>query len=584
MASASASLFLQLLLLYGMFLALAQAEVHYHDFVLTETNFTRLCSSKSMLVVNESLPGPVIRVTKGDTVYVNVHNQGDYGVTIHWHGVHQPRNPWSDGPEYITQCPIEPGSNFTYEILFSDEEGTLWWHAHSDWTRAGVHGAIVVLPNNDTGFPFPQPDGEEILVLGSWYTGDVNAEVAEDLENGADTPRSDSYTINGQPGDFCACSKESTHRWVVDYGKTYLLRLVNAAMNAELYFAIAQHNLTVVGLDGSYVKPVVTDFVMITPGQTMDMLVTAKQHLGRYYVAARQYDSVRPDVTDYDQTNATAILEYGGNYTHSDTPIFPSTLPTYEDFVSALTFTNRLRSLANQDHPVNVPKNITTRMYITASMNTVTFDYEGTTRSGLASSLNNVSWVNPSTDVLLAYYRNMSGIYTPDFPDYPPDLFNFTAETVPDYTTTTIQGTKLKVLNYNEEVEIVFQGTNVFDASEDHPMHLHGYTFYVVGSGYGNFDNVTDPEGYNLDDPPKMNTVSLPKKGWVALRFKASNPGVWLWHCHLDRHLSWGMDTVFIVKNGGTPETSIREPPPYMPPCTASTIRLQSFDNSNQIN
>ena len=202
-----------------------------------------------------------------------------------------------------------------------------------------------------------------------------------------------------------SCVAESTHRWVVDYGKTYLLRLVNAAMNAELYFAIAQHNLTVVGLDGSYVKPVVTDFVMITPGQTMDMLVTAKQHLGRYYVAARQYDSVRPDVTDYDQTNATAILEYRGNYTHSDTPIFPSTLPTYEDFVSALTFTNRLRSLANQDHPVNVPKNITTRMYITASMNTVTFDYEGTTRSDLASSLNNVSWVNPSTDVLLAYYR-----------------------------------------------------------------------------------------------------------------------------------------------------------------------------------
>ena len=59
----------------------------------------------------------------------------------------------------------------------------------------------------------------------------------------------------------------------------------------------------------------------------------------------------------------------------------------------------------------------------------------------------------------------MSGIYTPDFPEYPPDLFNFTAETVPDYTTTTIQGTKLKVLNYNEELEIVFQGTNVFYAS-----------------------------------------------------------------------------------------------------------------------
>lgn len=120
----------------------------------------------------------------------------------------------------------------------------------------------------------------------------------------------------------------------------------------------------------------------------------------------------------------------------------------------------------------------------------------------------------------------MSGFYTTDFPDYPPDMFNFTADTAPEYTTETVQGTKLKVLNYNEEVEIVFQGTNVFDASEDHPMHLHGYTFYVVGTGYGNFDNVSDPLGYNLVDPPKMNTVSLPKKGWVAIRFKASNPGM----------------------------------------------------------
>lgn len=59
-------------------------------------------------------------------------------------------------------------------------------------------------------------------------------------------------------------------------------------------------------------------------------------------------------------------------------------------------------------------------------------------------------------------------------------------------------------------------------------MHLHGYTFYVVGSGFGNFDNETDPLGYNLIDPPKMNTVSLPKKGWVAIRFKASNPGTFL--------------------------------------------------------
>lgn len=124
--------------------------------------------------------------------------------------------------------------------------------------------------------------------------------------------------------------------------------------------------------------------------------------------------------------------------------------------------------------------------------------------------------------------RNMSGFYTTDFPDYPPTFYNFTADTAPDFATDTSQGTRVKVLDYNEEVEIVFQGTTVLDASEDHPMHLHGYNFYVVGSGPGNFDNETDPNSYNLVDPPKMTTVSLPKRGWVALRFKASNPGTYI--------------------------------------------------------
>jgi laccase len=47
-----------------------------------------------------------------------------------------------------------------------NEEGTLWWHAHSDWTRASVHGAIVILPANGTAYPFPNPDGEQVIVFG----------------------------------------------------------------------------------------------------------------------------------------------------------------------------------------------------------------------------------------------------------------------------------------------------------------------------------------------------------------------------------------------------------------------------------
>ena len=173
-----------------------------------------------------------------------------------------------------------------------------------------------------------------------------------------------------------------------------------------------------------------------------------------------------------------------------------------------------------------------------------------------------------------------------------------------------VLATKVKVLNYNESVEIIVQGTNLQGQGEDHPLHLHGYTFYVVGMGRGNFNNETDPKWYNLVDPPERDTITVPKNGWVALRFLANNPGtyvflrdhfqgcrnlvvnhsqlfftgVWLWHCHFDRHLTWGMDTAFIMKNGETPKTSILPPPAYMPSCAVqSPIRLEDFQDSIEL-
>ncbi|OWM81965.1 putative laccase-9 [Punica granatum] len=565
------------------------ADVHSYDFVLKETNVTKSCLTKSILTVNDRLPGPVIRIRKGDTVYVTVYNQGDYGITLHWHGVKQPRNPWSDGPVFITQCPILPGSNFTYEVMFSDEEGTLWWHAHSDWSRATVHGAIVILPKEGTTYPFPEPDGEEIIVLGSWYKGDLNAEVDEDMAAGTDVPHSVGYTINGELGDFTNCSDDTTYRLFIDYGKTYLLRIVHAVVDAELFFSVAGHNLTVVGMDGAYVKPIVTSYIMISPGQTMDVLLTANGPPGLYYMANRQFSSEDPDVTGFDHSIGSAILQYRGDYNVSSSPIFPQSLPPYLDLPDAMSFIKQLRSLANEDYPISVPTNITTRMFITASMNVLCRNKTGcTTAIGniLSASMNNISFANPSVDILDSYYRNITGFYTTDFPDWPLTAFNYTAD---DYDTDAVftdQGTKVKVLNYNESVEIVFQGTSVLSGSMNHPMHMHGHSFYVLGFGHGNFNDETDPKTYNLVDPPKVNTFGVPKNGWLALRFTANNPGVWFWHCHLDRHMTWGMDAVFIVKNGDTEETSLRPPPPGMPPCIGypdNSIRRWTDANEDMV-
>lgn len=83
------------------------------------------------------------------------------------HGIRQMRTPWADGPEYVTQCPIQPGASYTYRFPIENQEGTFWWHAHSRFLRATIHGALIVLPKLGSPYPFPKPKHEIPVILGS---------------------------------------------------------------------------------------------------------------------------------------------------------------------------------------------------------------------------------------------------------------------------------------------------------------------------------------------------------------------------------------------------------------------------------
>ncbi|KAI7757415.1 hypothetical protein M8C21_016051 [Ambrosia artemisiifolia] len=64
-----------------------------------------------------------------------------------------------------------------------------------------------------------------------------------------------------------------------------------------------------------------------------------------------------------------------------------------------------------------------------------------------------------------------------------------------------------------------------------------------------------------------LNTIAVPQNGWTAIRFRANNPGVWFMHCHFERHVSWGMEMVFIVRNGKGEHERMLPPPKDMPKC-----------------
>ncbi|KAG9137921.1 hypothetical protein Leryth_023661 [Lithospermum erythrorhizon] len=563
------SLLIVLFLLSGV--AQARRKTRRPKFVIQDSNFTRLCNTKSILTVNGEFPGPTIHAARGDTLLIDIINQSKENITIHWHGAKQYRFPWSDGPEFITQCPLEPGTKFTQKIVLTDELGTLWWHAHSEWSRATVHGALLVYPEEGTTYPFPKPRGEMQIVLGEWWNSDIAVVHDELIESGGDPEISDAYVINGQPGDLYNCSQSDTFRMKVEPGKTYLLRMVNAVMNNILFFSVANHSLTVVGSDGAYTKPLTSNVISIAPGQTMDILLEANQPPNRYYMAAKAYNGGLRG--EFDTTTTTAILQYTGNYTPASPPPLP-TIPAFNDSDFQSNYTASLRSLASSEHPIDVPTNISTHLFFTISINlnicpdnsTANTTCLGPGGNRFAATVNNLTFVQPRIDILQAYYKQINGVYGDDFPDIPTTTFNYTSTLLTQNQTRPDAGTKVNMLEYNENVELVFQGTSLV-AGVDHPMHLHGYSFYVVGSGPGNFDRERDPLNYNLVDPPLQNTITVRRNGWAAIRFRTNNPGVWLMHCHFERHISWGMGMVFIVKNGKGANETILPPPANMPEC-----------------
>ncbi|KAI3677621.1 hypothetical protein L6452_36887 [Arctium lappa] len=224
---------------------LVQGRVRHYNFNVVMKKANRLCATKSIVTVNGHSPGPTLYAREGDTVLVRVVNHVKYNVSIHWHGIRQLRTGWADGPAYIAQCPIQPGQNYVYNFTITGQRGTLFWHAHILWLRATVHGAIVILPKRGVPYPFPKPDVEQVVILGEWWKSDTEAVINEALKSGLAPNVSDAHTINGHPGPISSsCQTQGGFQLSVENGKSYMLRIINAALNEELFFKIAGHKLT----------------------------------------------------------------------------------------------------------------------------------------------------------------------------------------------------------------------------------------------------------------------------------------------------------------------------------------------------
>ncbi|MGQ0630392.1 MAG: multicopper oxidase family protein [Sporichthyaceae bacterium] len=432
---------------------------------------------------NGVVPGPEIRLKRGEMVRARLTNALSDETTIHWHGVNLINA--MDGLPGLTQDPVAPGGLFAYEFRVPDA-GSYMYHAHvGHQLDLGLYGPLIVESDVDEEVPY---DREYTLMIDDWrdglgvtepgaHSGGVHgprdaldffgrgkssSSAAPDTEDsGTADPDSEDdeeavpeagsnpgerlggrvypmYLINGRPA-------ADPPTFEVSPGQRVRLRLMNIGADTGFLVAIAGHRMTITHTDGMPVEPVEVEAVRLGMGERYDVVVTA-DNSGVWQLAA---------MPEAKKGFARAVLRY--------TDAGASTPPPVDERPRELTGRqasyDELHYAGERTRPRAAPDRV--------------FDLE----------LSSNSRINGQR-----------------YPDADP----------------------LEI----EAGELVrFTMTNL--ASVAHPMHLHGHPFWVA-----------TPSGRG----PVKDTMLVPAEGGKAsFDFVADNTGVWLFHCHNHYHMENGL-------------------------------------------
>ncbi len=148
---------------------LAGGVLHEIDIIAAEhrgTAIPRACADLPFWLYN-GRSFETIRIKRGDTLRAHLKNRLPEHTSIHWHGIRLPND--MDGVQYITQPPVEPGQDFTYEFTPPDT-GTFFFHSHCNGVGQIGHGlAGILIVEGDEPEPF---DAEYVLVMKDWRLDD----------------------------------------------------------------------------------------------------------------------------------------------------------------------------------------------------------------------------------------------------------------------------------------------------------------------------------------------------------------------------------------------------------------------------
>ena len=383
--------------------------------------------------------------------------------------------------------------------------GSYWYHSHTQGQYPdGLRGPIIV---HDPDFPY-HFDEEMTMTFSDWYHEQMpnllnyyssTADITNNSIQPGQAPIPDSGLINDS----------QNNKIHVKPGKTYLIHLIDFANFPGVAVYFDGHPFTAVAVDGIYTEKhyLGSQNLRIAPAQRWDVLITTKNDTSKNFVIFATLDVNMlfppkgiPNSPTY-KSNNTAWLVY------DDAKPLPPQKTFYSfDFFDdvALKPADHMPLLEPVDHR------------ITMSLQNASID--GVTRF----TINDVTYL----------------------PQEVPSLY--TALTVGNYSSNPlVYGTNANpfVLKYGEVVEFIINNRH----ENLHPMHLHGHQYQVLERSFPDTGVWPGTYAANVSATPiRRDTVMLNKNAYAVFRFKADNPGVWLFHCHIEYHVESGLMATII--------------------------------------
>lgn len=224
-----------------------------------------------------------------------------------------------DGVPSITQCPIAPGDTQTYKWR-AVQYGTSWYHSHfSVQAWDGVFGGILI--NGPATANYDVDLGHVFLNDWSHQTADVLALAAATTG----PPTSDNGLINGTNTWTQTDGTVVGSRFETNFvaGTRYRIRLVNGAADTHFRFTIDNHTLEVIASDFVPIVPYTTTDVSIGMGQRYDIIVTATETTGNFWLRGIPQESCSDN---NNVNNILGIVRYDSASTADPTSTAYSTL------------------------------------------------------------------------------------------------------------------------------------------------------------------------------------------------------------------------------------------------------------------